>query len=229
MPDGSIAYPLANGGVTVIDIEDLPKLRGHKWYQHMGYARARVSHGELHLSHVIMPCPSGFFIDHINRNKLDNRKANLRIVTRSQNNANRSSFRNSSSRFKGVHWNKKSCLWEAAIKKDHHTITLGMYEEEIAAASAYNAYARKLWGEYAVLNDIVEVDYRQKRYFRKSANPQSRFLGVSKHKSGKWTARLTMNGKRVTIGYFNSEEEAAEAYNKAYVAYTRREAPNVIE
>lgn len=104
-----------------------------------------------------------------------------------------------------------------------------MFDDELAAASAYNAYVRKLWGEYAVLNDIVEVDYRQKRYFRKSVNPQSRFLGVSKHKNGKWTARLTMNGKRVTIGYFNSEEEAAEAYNKAYVAYTGKEAPNVIE
>lgn len=228
MPD-TIAFPLANGGETLIDADDLPKLKGHIWYQHMGYARARAPHGEIHMSHVILPCPDGMFIDHINRNKLDNRKANLRIATRSQNNANRRSFKNSSSIYKGVHWNKKSGLWEAAIRKNNRTITLGMYEDEIAAASAYNAYARKLWGEFAVLNDIEEVDFRKMRYFKKSANPQSKYLGVSRHVGGKWIARLTMNGKRELLGYFRTEEEAAVAFNCAYVSYTGKEAPNVIE
>lgn len=228
MPD-VVAYPLSNGGVTLIDAEDLPKIKGHKWYQHMGYARARVAHGELHMSHMIMPCPDGMFIDHINRNKLDNRKANLRVVTRSQNNANRSSFKNSTSVYKGVHWNKKSGLWEATIKKDGHQISLGMFDNEVAAASAYNANARKIWGEYAVLNDIEEVDYRKLRCFKKSANPQSRYLGVTKHSCGKWTARLTVDGKRKTLGYFTREEDAAKAYNDAYVFYTGKEAPNVIE
>lgn len=229
MPENIIEYPLSNGGVTLIDAEDLPKLQGHKWYQHMGYARARKPHGEIHLSHIIMPCPKGFFIDHINRNKLDNRKSNLRIATRSENNANRSSFKNTSSRYKGVHWNKQSGFWEAAIRKNNKTITLGMYENEIAAASAYNAYARKLWGEYAVLNDIEEVDYRKLRHFKKSANPQSKFMGVTKHCCGKWISRITVNGKRKILGYFEQEKDATEAFNKAYVMYKGKEAPNVID
>lgn len=225
----SIKYPLSNGGVTLIDVEDLPKLSGHTWYQHMGYARARnpIGKGEIHLSHIILPCPSGYEIDHINRDKLDNRKCNLRIVTRSQNCANRSSFRTSSSQYKGVHWNRKCGLWEAAIRQDSRITNLGFYENEIAAASAYNDYARKLWGEYAVLNDITEVDYRRMRRY-KSPNARSRFLGVTMHKCGKWTARLTINGKRKTLGYFGTEEEAAAAFNEAYVRTKGREAPNVI-
>lgn len=212
----------------MIDTEDLPKLQGHKWYQHMGYARARGTDGEIHLSHVILPCPEGYFVDHINRDKLDNRKSNLRIATRSENNANRRSFKNSTSQYKGVHWNKKSSLWEAAIRKEGKQVSLGMYESELAAASAYNDYARKLWGDFAVLNDIKEVDYKRMRRFRKTSKAHSRFLGVSRHVNGKWVSRLTMNGKRKTVGYFNSEEEAAEAFNKVYVDYTGKEAPNVI-
>ncbi len=229
MENGAVfAYPLTNGGTTLIDAEDIPKLQGHSWYQHMGYARARVPEGEIHLSHVILPCPVGFYIDHINRDKLDNRKANLRVVTRSQNNANRRSFANSTSKYKGVHWNKKSGLWEAAIRKDNKQVSLGMYKTELAAASAYNDSARRIWGEYAVLNDINEVDYRRMRHFRKSDKAHSRFLGVTRNARGKWIARLTMNGKRKTLGYYQTEEEAAIAFNKAYVEHTGKEAPNVI-
>lgn len=84
-----------------------------------------------------------------------------------------------------------------------------------------------MWGEYANLNDIKEVDYRKARHL-KPENSRSRFRGVTWHKCGKWVARLTMNGKRKVLGYFSSEEEAALAFNKAYEEYTGREGPNAI-
>ena len=223
----TIQYPLRNGGFTLIDAEDLPMLSGHTWYQHCGYARARGSDGEIHLSHLILPCPDGYEVDHINRNKLDNRKENLRIVTRSENCANRGSFSFSSSKYKGVHWSKKSGRWEAAIKKDGKQMYLGSFDDEIAAASAYNHFARELWGEYAVLNDIEEVDYRIARHFRPSKH--SRYLGVTKHANGKWTARLTIDGKRKTLGYYPTEVDAALAFNDAYISEKGGIAPNVIK
>ena len=179
------------------------------------------------MSHIICPCPAGFEVDHINRNKLDNRKSNLRIATRSENCANRGSFQESSSKYKGVHWSKKTGRWEVAIRKDGKQIYIGGFDDEIAAASAYNNYARKLWGDFAVLNDIEEVDYRSLRHLRPSKH--SRYLGVTKHHNGKWTARLTIEGKRKTLGYFDTETEAAIAFNQAYVATKGKDAPNVIK
>lgn len=231
----TMEIPLTQGKVALIDAEDYPKIAGYRWRFHCGYARASQydpaskRSQAVHMSHVILPCPpvKGLEVDHINRNKLDNRKENLRLVTRSQNCANRGNFKNSKSQYKGVRWNKKMGLWEAAIRKDNVITNLGAYDDEIAAASAYNEYARKMWGEYAVLNDIEEVDFRRMRHF-KPHTASSRFLGVTRRKNGKWVARLTMNGKRVSLGYFNKEEEAARAFNEAYVRYTGKEAPNVI-
>jgi len=118
-------------------------------------------------------------------------------------------------------------LWEAAIRKDGIQTAIGAFNDEVAAASAYNDYARKMWGEYAALNDIEEVDYKRMRHL-KPENSRSRFRGVTMHRCGKWTARLTINGKRKTLGYFTTEEDAARAYNRAYEEYTGREGPNVI-
>ena len=226
MPEG-VLYHLSNRGFAVVDEDDLEEICRYEWYQHMGYARARTADGEVHMSHVVCPCPEGLEVDHINRNKLDNRKSNLRVVTRSENCANRGSFRNSSSQYKGVHWSKKTGRWEVSITKDGIQIYVGSFDDEITAASAYNDYARKLWGEFAVLNDIVEVDYRSMRHMRTSKH--SKYLGVTKHARGKWIARLTIDGKRRTLGYFDSELEAAKAFNKAYVETKGKEAPNVIE
>ena len=232
MPDTMIV-PLTMGKVALIDEEDYPKLAGYHWTYHCGYARASdydtKTHKRkaVHMSHLILPCPPGLEVDHINRNKLDNRKANLRLVTRSQNCANRGKFKNSKSKYKGVRWNKKMGLWEAAIRKEGIIKTIGAFDDEIAAASAYNEYAREMWGEYAVLNDIEEVDFRRMRHL-KSPKAQSRFRGITRRKNGKWVARLTINGKRESLGYYDFEEDAARAFNEAYVKYKGKEAPNVI-
>ena len=227
----SVEIPLTKGKTAIIDARDIEKVAPYKWRFHAGYARSFIYNPQsrriitIHMSHVILPCPEGMFIDHINRNKLDNRRCNLRIATRSQNNANRKSFTNSKSQYKGVLKSKKTGWWEAAIRKDGTQIHLGSYETEIAAASAYNDYARKMWGKYAVLNDIDEVDYRSQRHL-KGKNCASIYRGVCLRKNGKWVARITLDGKRISLGYFNSEEEAAKAYNAAYEKFYGREGPN---
>lgn len=227
----TVEIPLGKGRSTIIDADDTEKVAPYKWRFHCGYVQAykynsktRKSYA-VHMSHIILPCPDGMFIDHINRNKLDNRRCNLRVVTRSQNNANRRCFSNSKSQYKGVIRSKKTGWWEAAIRKDGKQISLGSYETEIAAASAYNDYARRMWGEYAVLNEIDEVDYRSLRHL-KGKGCKSIYRGVTLRKSGKWVARITLDGKRRSLGYFNDEVEAAKAYNAAYENFYGREGPN---
>lgn len=93
-------------------------------------------------------------IDHIDNNHLNNNIKNLRPVTRSQNNMNRIKLRNTSSKFKGVCWNKQLNKWEVGIKINNKKKYLGLFKSETDAAIAYNNAAIELFGEYANLNEV---------------------------------------------------------------------------
>jgi hypothetical protein len=96
--------------------------------------------------------PVGMEIDHINRDKLDNRLENLRVCTRSQNTMNRIKLESKSSRFKGVVFRPSRGKYEAKIRKNGEEIYLGIFKSEIDAAQAYDAKAVELFGEFAKLN-----------------------------------------------------------------------------
>lgn len=101
----------------------------------------------------IIKAPDGLFVDHINRNGLDNRKANLRIVTAQQNSWNsRMGTSRAKSKFKGVTWDGKKKKWRARIYIDNKLQSLGSFNDEKAAARAYDLAAEKYRGEYAFLN-----------------------------------------------------------------------------
>lgn len=87
----------------------------------------------------------------LSANGLDNRRANLRAATRSQQGANRRD-RRGASRFKGVSWSEERGRWQAHIRVNGKSIGLGRFDEEIEAARAYDKAALSAWGEYASLN-----------------------------------------------------------------------------
>ena len=90
--------------------------------------------------------------DHANGDGLDNRRSNLRPATRAQNMHNMRAHRAGTSRFKGVSWNKQRGLWRASMGFDARQYHLGYFSDETAAARAYDAKARDLFGAYAALN-----------------------------------------------------------------------------
>lgn len=92
-------------------------------------------------------------IDHSNHNKLDNRKVNLRICTRSQNQANRLKQQGTTSKYKGVSWHKRAKKWVARIKKHGVLIYLGSFNSEKAASKEYNKFAKLLFQEFAHTNN----------------------------------------------------------------------------
>jgi hypothetical protein len=211
----------------MIDTEDYEKLAKYNWMCHGRYAR-RVEKGQtIHMHRLLMNCPNGFEVDHINRNRLDNRKSNLRIVTRQQNMCNKASYAESSSKYKGVSWHSKDRLWHAQIRVNHKINFIGAYEKEEVAAAAYNYNAQIYFGTYAVLNDVEDVDFRKHRILKKKG--KSKFRGVTLVGFGKWEARIGFKGLRLSLGYFETEEEAALAYNTAFQKYRNRdEAPNAV-
>lgn len=99
--------------------------------------------------HFIGPVPKGNVIDHINRNRLDNRIENLRLATASQNRMNSTKKRNSKNKYKGVAQDKGSRKWKAYIGYNKKQIHIGMFETEEEAYQAYLIKAKELFGEFA--------------------------------------------------------------------------------
>lgn len=94
------------------------------------------------------------YVDHRDRDALNNTRSNLRLATRSQNLANRSKspWRVTSSKFKGVCWDKSRNKWLATIRADKKLIHLGFFDDEILAAKTYDQHALLRFGEFAALN-----------------------------------------------------------------------------
>jgi len=220
--------PLTKDRFAIIDREDAEKLLGYSWMFHGGYARRAEKGKIVHMHRLLMDCPDEFEVDHINRNKLDNRKANLRIVTRQQNMFNKTGYAETSSRFKGVSWHSKDKLWHAQIRHDTKIKFIGAFEVEETAAAAYNHYAQLLFKEFAVLNEVAPVNFMAQRVIKKKGASKYRGVTFRKNKN-MWVSRITVAGKRLELGYFKTEEEAAIAYNKAFEKHKKgKEVPNFI-
>lgn len=148
---------------VLVDREDLPLISDRSWsvrpisrtfyaQSSMRYEAARSPHGLMHRI-ILGLSKDDPFVDHINGNGLDNRRSNLRLCTNSQNQANRHHLPvHTSSRFRGVFWEKKSCKWKAGIKANGKSTHLGFFDSEIGAALAYDAAAREAFGKFARLN-----------------------------------------------------------------------------
>lgn len=217
-------------------------------------------------------------IDHINQNKIDNRKSNLRLATVTQNNRNRSKSKKSKF-YKGVRRHRGK--WQAYITVGKKRTTIGSFESLELAALAYDIYAEKYFAEFASFNLEKRQDEQTKQVLEILANPKkltgttssykwvyfrkpswiaksrhfkwafhfkterdgdflniedatreevervreiikttknrkisrSPFKGVYKTRSGNWISRIGINGKKVSLGTFQTQLEAVIAYN----------------
>lgn len=156
-PCGGKLIPLTRGKFALIDSDDCDRVAETNWhFHHSGYAlRHRNNEKKQYMHRFIMGEPVGFLVDHINGNKLDNRKSNLRICTVHQNQMNQHVRARGTSHYKGVRL-RQSGRWAAYIKAWNKTYWLGTYDTEIEAAMAYNEKARELHGEFANINAIQQ-------------------------------------------------------------------------
>lgn len=125
---------------------------------HDGYSYIRIDECLIQTHHIVWAIhhgkyPEGY-LDHINGNRGDNRIENLRLATACENSTNRASAKGSTSRHLGVHFRTDCGLWRAQISKLGKKIHLGLFDNELDAARAYNAAAIQLHGQFARLNQI---------------------------------------------------------------------------
>jgi hypothetical protein len=154
---------LTQGYYTIVDDEDYEYLSLKKWHVKLSggaYACGKLWLPEerksknIKMHRVILGITDpSVIVDHINRDGLDNRRVNLRICSRTQNQANRV-VSYGTSRYKGVAFDKKNENWESYIGYQGKKIHLGKFDNEIDAARRYNEEALKLFGEFSMVNDV---------------------------------------------------------------------------
>jgi len=152
---------LTQGYETIVDDEDYTNLTHSSWYWSSGYARRskrnpETGRRESELMHrVLMDAKQGEIVDHINGNKLDNRRSNLRKVCNSKNSQNRRTTERAQSGFAGVSPVIRDGItigFRARIMKDNVQYNLGQYRTDYDAALVYNGAAKVLFGENCRLN-----------------------------------------------------------------------------
>jgi len=152
---------LENKGLyALVDDEDFDHLNQWKWHaDEIGgifYAKRRsYPDKKMIYMHREILKSEGKFIDHKDHDGLNNQKSNLRICSSSQNQWNKRSKKNSSSKYVGVYYDKSRGKWSASCCVNYKTHRLGRFETEKEAAIAYNKKAVELHGEFANLNIIV--------------------------------------------------------------------------
>jgi hypothetical protein len=141
-------------GKALVDADDYERLTKVKWHLLNGYALCTTI-GSMH--RVVMNCkPGDPMVDHIDQNRLNNRKCNLRFATLSQNMANRKKREGCTSKYVGVNVDKGK--WRSQIIVDGKYHYLGRFVNEEDAARAVNAKWKELRPGMEVPNDVPDRD-----------------------------------------------------------------------
>lgn len=169
---GKDKIKIGNNLYTLIDESDYDILSKYHWHfdkqkTGSGYAVSRLSNGKrIYMHRLLTNCPDNMIVDHIDGNKLNNRKSNLRICTPKQNSQNRRSNKTSNSKYLGVSKCKRNHIYKgkttiyyyyrATIKANNKKLTIFNTKAtpcgEILAAIKYDEAAEKYFGEFANLN-----------------------------------------------------------------------------
>lgn len=133
-----------------IDLEDIELAAKYTWYENdQGYIMSRINGKLVRLHRFLTNCPEEMEVDHKNHNTYDNRKENLRIVTRSQNNMNRNS--------KGVCYDKTHDRYIAYLKVNYEPKIFEYFKSESEALETRKAAEEKYFGEFSYANSVNDT------------------------------------------------------------------------
>lgn len=227
---GTVRIPLSSRKYpnlyAIIDEEDYELVNQYRWHpwkpdDRRAYASAGRHGPKMH--RLIMDAPSGVLVDHINHDGLDNRRCNLRLADHFGNAQNAMMQVTNRTGLKGVYPMRSG--WQAKIDVGHTRVHLGTYTTREAAASAYDHAAIEYHGEFASTNvslglllpaDLISENNLQS--YRNTSASTYRGVLWEKRRS-KWIASVTVNRRPKYVGQFDSEIEAAKAYDAAALKF----------
>jgi len=160
---------LTQGKSAVVDDDDFELVNRFRWYavncSGIIYAKTGSSYASTHINgkrkrwqahmylhRFLLHPPEGFVVDHKNSNPLDCRRDNMRICKQKHNTYNRRKLTIGQSKYKGIKFHGRDCIWEAHIQIEGRRYYLGRSRNETLAALLYDKGACELFGEYASLN-----------------------------------------------------------------------------
>jgi hypothetical protein len=151
-----------SGDVALVNAADAARVRKYRWQLHksdgpLRYARAEfwVNRKRLRLSmhRLVMDARPGQVLDHIDGNGLNNQRANLRFCTHAENLRNRRKrLASEQNPYKGVYLRQKGWLCIIRDPTLKQQMVIGVFDDPVTAAKAYDEVAARLFGEFASLN-----------------------------------------------------------------------------
>jgi hypothetical protein len=153
---------LTKGKVAMVDDADYDWLSKWKWTYDGRYAHRKEwpSKRKIYLHRLLLGEPIGLEVDHKDLDKLNCQRNNLRIGRRSNNGSNKLKQSNNTSGYKGITCRKQAngMKWIAQIQYNGKNHYIGIFDDSKNAAKAYNEKADELFGEFARLNDVTDVE-----------------------------------------------------------------------
>lgn len=212
---------------ALVDDEDFERLSRYSWSNHeSGYPVAydAAARKNVFMHRLVMAAGENVEIDHINRVKWDNRKSNLRAVTRQQNMLNIEAAKKKirvpkpdlpQSPYKGVHWRRDHQMWGTQFRGKH----IGLFLSDLEAAKAYDqaAIASQIPGVWLNFPDgnVTGPEQVAKRQARSRQGATSKYLGVSwNSQNGKWQGAIKRGATKLHLGFYEYEKDCALVYDE---------------
>ncbi len=224
----SVAIPLTKGKVAIVDDADAEMLSQYRWcYLSVGYAarheRINGKDRMILMHRFLLSASPEQLVDHINGNGLDNRRENIRLCTKADNQRNQRRNSKNTTGYKGVSFDKGRGKYIASIQVLGTQIHLGRFSTAEEASKAYEEAASRYHGEFAYTHSVSSVPaVPSDGAVVVATRPtfSSRYRGVSWKKQRRtWVASIGVAGRQKHLGVFATEQDAARAYNAAAIEH----------
>ena len=154
---GCFVCTLGSGKQFLFDECDRELVDSYSWYVNSyGYAAVKYKGTTLMFHRESMQAPKGFDVDHINGNRADNRRCNLRVVTRAQNQQNKAIQSNSKTGHKNVFWVNGVQKWEVCIVKGGKKAFRKFFKDFDEACRVAEEKTNEIYGNYSIYKCRVE-------------------------------------------------------------------------